>query len=90
MREKVFLFPDHLDLDSYDSEHAEKGEWMSKDSFTEQIVFDLRTSPTADSASDYTFKKELDVWQYKPTLVTSEEIKDGPWKPNLLVHHLHK
>ena len=90
MGEKVFLFPEHFDFDIADQEHFETGPWMQKDSFTEQVVFDLRTQLTADIATDYTFKKELDVWQYKPALVTSEEVKDGPWKPNLLVHHLHK
>ena len=41
-----------------------------KDSFVEQVVFDLRKQSVKDSPHEYTFKKELDIWKNKPTIVT--------------------
>ena len=39
----MFLFPDHFDFDNLaNSAYTDKGGWMNKESFIEQVVFDLR------------------------------------------------
>jgi hypothetical protein len=43
-RHQVFLFPDHLTNTAFTAaRNTTKGSWMMESTFTEQIVFDLRT-----------------------------------------------
>ena len=57
---------------------SNKGIWMFDDSFTDQVVFDLRTpvqrAIQSEFKSDRTFKKELDIWEDKPQIIASEEV----------------
>ena len=50
--------------------NSDKGAWMLRDDFIEQIVFDLRKSNIQDNIKQKTFKKELEIWEDKPIIVT--------------------
>ena len=72
----VFLFPDHFDEPTFnDQKFSRKGEWMFKEDFTEQIVFDLRTdqqkSLQEQLKSRNAFKKNFDIWEDKPHIISS-------------------
>ena len=43
---------------------------MFRDDFIDQIVFDLRKSSNQTNIKQKSFKKDLEIWEEQPTIVT--------------------
>ena len=88
----MVLLPDQFEDESFhDSEKNIKGSWMLKANFTEQIVFDHRSAVSKALHKQFksltTFKGELDIWEDKPHVVASEEVK-SEGSAQTVVHYL--
>ena len=90
----VFFLPDILNHEDFNKdEMSKKGKWMLKDNSTKQVVFDLRSAVQKalqkEFQSETSFKKDLDVWEDKPRIIASEDVKEKSRdKPNSVVQLL--
>ena len=88
-KEKVLLLPDMFNWMPDDF----KGEWMLHSDFTYQVVIDQRTKQQRALRSEFysedSIIKEINVWNDKPTIYASREVKQHLTN-NSVIYHLEK